>query len=153
MDIQITSPAFKNQEMIPAKYTCDGQNISPPLEFTNIPEDTRTLALIVEDPDAPMGTFTHWITYNMPPDIAELPEALPDDETLMNGARQGINDFDRIGYGGPCPPKGTHRYYFRIYALNAVIDSTSMVNKQDIWEKMQGQIITAGELMGKYKRQ
>lgn len=153
MDIQITSPAFKNQEMIPAKYTCDGQNISPPLEFTNIPEDTRTLALIVEDPDAPMGTFTHWITYNMPPDIAELPEALPDDETLMDGARQGINDFDRIGYGGPCPPKGTHRYYFRIYALNAVIDSTSMVNKQDIWEKMQGHIITAGELMGKYKRQ
>ncbi|MFQ5751652.1 MAG: YbhB/YbcL family Raf kinase inhibitor-like protein, partial [bacterium] len=111
MEIKITSKAFEEGGMIPDKYTCDGADISPPLKWESIPDSTRSLALISDDPDAPMGTWVHWVVYNLPATKRELPENVPPRETLADGTKQGKNDFGKIGYGGPCPPGGTHRYY------------------------------------------
>ncbi len=153
MDIQLTSSAFGFEEMIPKKYSCDGDNVSPPLSWDNIPDGAKSITLICEDPDAPMGTFIHWVLYNLPSDVNELQENVPDDETLKNEARQGVNDFGNLGYGGPCPPSGTHRYFFRIYALDKMIDTTSTIDKKTLQKEMEGHIIAKGELMGKYQRQ
>ena len=114
MEIKITSSAFTEGGMIPSKYTCDGEDISPALSWQGTPQDTKSIALICDDPDAPMGTFVHWVLFNLPADTTQLGENYPEDETLDNGARQGITDFGKTGYGGPCPPSGTHRYYFKI---------------------------------------
>ncbi|MDH4220912.1 MAG: YbhB/YbcL family Raf kinase inhibitor-like protein, partial [Candidatus Aminicenantes bacterium] len=114
MEIKITSAAFDEGGMIPEKYTCDGIDISPPLTWTSVPDGTKTLALICDDPDAPLGTWVHWVLFNIPANINELAEATPHDKELENGAKQGKNGFRKIGYGGPCPPRGTHRYYFKI---------------------------------------
>ncbi len=153
MEIKITSTAFVQGGMIPAKYTCDDEDISPPLEWDRVPDGTKSIALISDDPDAPMGTWVHWVLYNLPADKRELPQAFPDDETLPDGTRQGVTDFGKTGYGGPCPPSGTHRYYFKIYALDTVIDSATVLDKKALLEKMQGRILAQGQLMGKYKRQ
>jgi hypothetical protein len=153
MEIKITSSAFKDGDMIPAKYTCDEDDISPPLKWDTVPDGTRSIALINDDPDAPMGTWVHWVLYNLPPDKRELPENFPDDETLPDGTKQGVTDFGKTGYGGPCPPSGTHRYYFKIYALDSMIDSTTLLDKKALVEKMQGHILAQGQLMSKYKRQ
>jgi Raf kinase inhibitor-like YbhB/YbcL family protein len=118
MDMTLTSAAFEEAEMIPPKYTCDGADISPPLTWGPVPEQTESIALICDDPDAPMGTFVHWVLYDVPAETTELPENVPNDTTLPDGAAQGTSDFGRIGYGGPCPPGGTHRYFFKIYALD-----------------------------------
>ena len=118
MTIQVASPAFAEGEPIPSKYTCDGADISPPLEWSNLPGATQGLALICEDPDAPIGTWVHWVLYGMPPSVTQLPEHVPPSEVLENGAKHGISNFKRLGYGGPCPPHGTHRYFFRLYALD-----------------------------------
>jgi Raf kinase inhibitor-like YbhB/YbcL family protein len=115
MKIKITSTAFSEGQFIPAKYTCDGQDISPPLKWDSVPKETRSIALICDDPDAPRKAWTHWVLYNLPPETRDLAENFPDDETLEDGARQGVTDFGKTGYGGPCPPSGkAHRYYFRI---------------------------------------
>jgi Raf kinase inhibitor-like YbhB/YbcL family protein len=153
MEIKITSSAFQQEGMIPSKYTCDGADVSPPLQWDEIPEDTKSIALINDDPDAPMGTWVHWALYNLPADTKELAENIPPEETLPNGAKQGITDFGRIGYGGPCPPSGTHRYFFKIYALDSQLELESGANKNQLLKAMEGHILAQGELMGKYKRQ
>ena len=119
MSVEVTSPAFHDGGSIPSKYTCDGQNVSPPLKWNTIPEGTKSIALIVDDPDAPRGDWVHWVVYDLPASLRELPERVPPDEEILgNGGRQGTTDFGKIGYGGPCPPGGTHRYFFKIYALD-----------------------------------
>jgi Raf kinase inhibitor-like YbhB/YbcL family protein len=150
--IRVTSTAFDDGGMIPPRYTCDGDDISPPLRWDAAPDGTRSIALIADDPDAPMGTFVHWVLYGLPPDVRELPEGLPDDETLSNGAKQGTTGFGRIGYGGPCPPSGTHRYYFKVYALNVQIDLRAGESKASLLKAMDGHILAQGQVMGKYKR-
>jgi Raf kinase inhibitor-like YbhB/YbcL family protein len=152
MAITISSPAFADGGMIPVKYTCDGEDISPQLTFDNVPPDAKSLALVADDPDAPMGTWVHWVMYNLPPDTRTLPENVAADEKLAGGAVHGITDFGRFGYGGPCPPSGTHRYYFKLYALDTRLDLPSKANKKDVVKAMEGHILAQGELMGKYKR-
>lgn len=152
MTIKITSTAFKEGSMIPKQYTCDGQDISPPLAWTSIPEGTKSLALISDDPDAPVGTWVHWVLFNLPAEVTELPEHVPPTKTLENGAKQGKNDFRKIGYGGPCPPGGTHRYYFKLYALDTVLDAEPGITKQKLLQAMQGHILAEGQVMGKYTR-
>lgn len=152
MEIKVTSRAFEEGGMIPQKYTCDGEDVSPPLAWTSVPEGTKSLALICDDPDAPMGTWVHWVLFNLPANIKELPENVPPQETLENGAKHGITDFRRIGYGGPCPPSGTHRYYFKLYALDTELDLEAGITKAELLEAMEGHILAEGRLMGKYKR-
>ncbi|MCF6154904.1 MAG: YbhB/YbcL family Raf kinase inhibitor-like protein [Candidatus Brocadia sp.] len=152
MEIKMKSTAFGEGGMIPKKYTCDGLDISPPLSWTSVPEGTKSLALICDDPDAPMGTWVHWVLFNLPADVQELPENIPPQKILANGARQGITDFRKIGYGGPCPPGGTHRYYFKLYALDTEINLEAGSTKKQLLEAMEGHILAEGQLMGKYKR-
>ena len=153
MDIKIISTAFEDGGMIPSKYTCDGEDISPPLHWEAVPDGTASIAIISDDPDAPVGTWVHWVLFNLPPDTKELKEKFPDDETLPDGTRQGITDFGATGYGGPCPPSGTHRYYFKIYALDKKIDVATIVDKTQLLQEMEGHIIGQGQLIGKYQRQ
>lgn len=152
MEIKITSSAFAEGGMIPSKYTCDGANVSPPLQWDAVPEGTKSIALISDDPDAPMGTWVHWVLFNLPAQTRELPENVPPDETLPNGAKQGITDFGRVGYGGPCPPSGTHRYFFKIYALDTELQIDTGAGKHGLLKAMEGHILGQGQLMGKYKR-
>jgi len=153
MEIKITSPAFEEGGLIPAKYTCDGADVSPPLQWQGVPEGAQSIALISDDPDAPVGTWVHWVVYNLSADTKELAENIPADETLASGAKQGMTDFRRIGYGGPCPPGGTHRYFFKIYALETKLDLPAGAKKTDLLKAMEGHIIGQGQLIGKYKRQ
>ncbi len=153
MEIKITSSAFEDGALIPSKYTCDGEDISPPLQWASVPDRTRSIALIADDPDAPVGTWVHWVLFNLPAETRELAENIPPDKTLLNGAKQGVSDFGRIGYGGPCPPSGTHRYFFKIYALDTEIDLPAGTNKARLLKAMEGHILGRGQLIGKYKRQ
>ena len=154
LSIELTSPAFAEGASIPRRYTCDGQDVSPPLEWRGVPEDTQSLALIVDDPDAPGRTWVHWVLYGLPPDLAELAEAVPASEVIPQGARQGENDFKRLGYGGPCPPRGgPHRYFFKLYALDNQPDLRPRAEKSDLLKAMQGHILAQGQLMmGNYQR-
>ncbi len=153
MEIKITSSAFEDGGLIPAKYTCDGADVSPPLQWDAVPEGTKSVALICDDPDAPMGTWVHWVLFNLPSDAKELAENIPNEETLPNGANQGVNDFGRVGYGGPCPPGGTHRYFFKIYALDTEVGLQAGADKRRLLKTMEGHILGQGQLIGKYKRQ
>jgi len=148
----ITSNAFKEGEMIPRKYTYDGQNISPPLKWESVPPQTESLALLADDPDAPMGTWVHWVIFNIPPTATELPENVPTKTFLPNGALQGINDSREIGYDGPSPPSGTHRYYFKIYALDTMLKLSSGITKPELLKAMEGHIVAQAQLMGRYSR-
>ena len=152
MTLEITSSAFSEGEMIPTGYTCDGPDVSPDLAWTGVPETTQSLALICDDPDAPMGTWVHWVLFNIPPGARGLPGEISPDAALENGARHGTNDFGRLGYGGPCPPGGTHRYFFKLYALDTELDLASGITKAQIIEAMEGHILAEAQLMGKYKR-
>jgi Raf kinase inhibitor-like YbhB/YbcL family protein len=152
MDIKVTSSAFPADGMIPAKYTCDGADVSPPLKWDSVPDGTKSIALVSDDPDAPMGTWVHWVLFNLPADAGELPENVPTDGTLPNGVKQGTTDFGRTGYGGPCPPSGTHRYFFKIYALDTMLDLPAGARKSDLLRAMENHILAEGQLMGKYKR-
>ena len=152
MGIKVTSSAFEENGMIPVQYTCDGKDLSPPLAWDNIPDGTKSIALICDDPDAPMGTWVHWVLFNLPADTRELIENIPSDENLKNGARHGKNDFRNFGYGGPCPPSGTHRYYFKVYALDTVIGLSAGATKRQLLGAMEGHILAEGQLMGRYKR-
>ena len=153
MTIPLTSPAFVEGEFIPAKHTCDGEDVSPPLNWTGVPGGAKSLALICDDPDAPMGAWVHWVIFGLPPTVAELAENVPTTETLANGERQGMNDFKLIGYGGPCPPAGRpHRYFFKLYALDAEIPLKARATKKDLLRAMEGHVLGEGHLMGKYQR-
>lgn len=153
MEIKVTSTAFEERGMIPKKYTCDGIDASPPLAWTSVPEGTRSLALICYDADVPYRTWIHWIIFNIPADVKGLSEKIPSQKRLPNGARQGRNDFSEIGYGGPCPPGSTHRYYFKLYALDQEINLESGATRGQLLKAMEGHILAKGELMGKYKGQ
>ena len=148
----LTSPAFAQAQPIPAQYTCDGENLSPPLLWTEPPAGTQSFALISDDPDAPVGTWVHWVIYNLPPETRQLDEGVPPDPELPNGARQGMTDFRRPWYGGPCPPSGTHRYFFKLYALKSTIDLPPRATKSQLEAAMEGRILAAAELMGTYQR-
>jgi Raf kinase inhibitor-like YbhB/YbcL family protein len=150
--MEIRSSAFKEGGFIPEKFTCDGTDVSPPLEWSQVPDGTKAFALICDDPDAPMGTWVHWVIFNIPGNTRELTEKIPPLEVLENGARQGRNDFRKTGYGGPCPPRGTHRYYFKIYALDENLDVGAGISKKELIRAMEGHILAEGQLMGKYKR-
>jgi Raf kinase inhibitor-like YbhB/YbcL family protein len=154
MNIQITSNAFQEGEAIPIKHTCDGSDRSPALSWSNIPEDTQTLALICEDPDAPSGTFVHWIIYNISPTVTGLAEGVPTVELLPDGTIQGQNHFKRTGYSGPCPPPGDspHRYFFRLYALDTEIQLPAGAGREEFARALEGHILAGGHLMGTYQR-
>ena len=148
----ITSPAFAHEAAIPARYSCDGDNISPELVWTEPPAGTQSLALICDDPDAPGGTWVHWVAYNISADARGLPEAVADDAALSGGTH-GENSWGRADYGGPCPPSGTHRYFFKLYALDTVLGLEPGVNKAQLLDAMEGHILEEVELMGTYARQ
>lgn len=143
-DIKVFSSAFASNGSIPGKYTCDGENVNPPMEFEGIPEKAESLVLIVDDPDAPTKTFTHWIVWNIEP-VAKI------EEDSIPGI-EGINDFRKIGYGGPCPPSGTHRYFFRVYALDKNLELKAGAGRKELENGMIGHIVAEGELMGKYRK-
>lgn len=151
-NIQITSSAFKEGEFIPAKYTCDGKNVSPPLRWEDVPANTKSIALISDDHDAPAGDWVHWIVFNIPAQVKELQENIPVKKILDNGAKQGLNDFHKIGYGGPCPPGGTHRYFFKIYALDTELQLNPGSTKTEVLKAMGNHVLGQGQLTGKYKR-
>ena len=152
MSLSITSTAFKQGERIPSKYTCDGSGVSPVLELSDVPEATRSFAIIADDPDAPVGTWIHWVLYNVPGETRTLPEAIPPDANLPDGSRQGKNSWGRPGYGGPCPPGGTHRYFFRLYALDIMLALRSGVSENELLKAMKGHILAEAELMGLYSK-
>jgi len=151
--MQLTSTAFSDGAAIPAKYTCDEKDLSPPLKWSGAPETAKSLALIADDPDAPVGTWTHWVLFDLPPKVSELPEDVPKGQNISGGGRQGLNDFKRLGYGGPCPPPGKpHRYFFRIYALDSLLDLKPGSTKKEVERAMEKHILAHGELMGRYQR-
>ncbi len=153
LTLTLSSAAFKEGDEIPVKYTCDGQDISPPLAWVEPPHKTQAIALTVDDPDAPGGVFTHWVLFNIPVHVRQLEEGIPVQEQLENGALQGKNDFGKIGYGGPCPPRGVeHRYRFTIYALDNPLDSKAGASKKQILNAMEGYILAQGQLIGTYQR-
>jgi Raf kinase inhibitor-like YbhB/YbcL family protein len=153
MSFQISSAAFSGGQMIPKKFTCDGPDLTPQLSWSDAPAATATFALIVDDPDAPVGTWVHWVLYNLQANTKELPEGVEKHEQLANGALQGQNDFRKIGYGGPCPPPGKpHRYFFKLYALDAKLDLKSGANKADLERAMKGHVLGQTELLGRYGR-
>lgn len=150
----LKSPAFKHGGFIPPKYTCDGENVSPPLEWGNVPAKTKSFVLICDDPDAPRGTWVHWILYNIPSNVRTLAENVPALSVLpATGARHGTNSWSRIGYGGPCPPGGTHRYFFKLYAIDAILDLSPGATKNDVIQAIKGRVLSEAILMGKYSRQ
>jgi Raf kinase inhibitor-like YbhB/YbcL family protein len=151
-EMKISSSSFKEGEMIPSKYTCDGDNISPHLTWISYPENTISFAIISDDPDAPAGDWVHWVVYNIPTSVNELKENFPKDKTFENGTKQGTTDFGRTGYDGPCPPNGTHRYYFKLYALDIPINKDAGMTKQELLKAMEGHIVAEVQLIGKYKR-
>jgi len=140
----ITSPAFQNNGLIPTKYTCDGDNVNPPLNIKGTPKETQSLVLIVDDPDAPMGTWDHWIVWNISPTEKIEENSVPGTE--------GLNDFRRHSYGGPCPPSGIHRYFFKVYALDIKLDLHPNSRKKDIEKVMKGHVLAKGEIVGLYRR-
>lgn len=152
LEMKLESSAFAPNEMIPVQYTCDGQDTSPPLNWDTPPAGTQSLVLIVDDPDAPGGTFVHWVLYNLPPDTQHLPAADPNQKDLEAGV-QGKSSFNKLGYGGPCPPSGTHRYFFKLYALDQKLGLEPGKTKEQVLQAMEGHVLATSELVGRYKRQ
>jgi Raf kinase inhibitor-like YbhB/YbcL family protein len=155
MAFKVVSPDFANNRPIPVRYTSDGENISPHLQWSGVPRGTQTLALIMRDPDAPSGDFIHWVVYNLPPDLEWLPAGLPKIEVLreLDGARQGVNDERRFGYAGPAPPGGeTHSFHLQLFALDAPLDLQGRVTAADLEEAMRAHIIARAEVVGTYRR-
>jgi Raf kinase inhibitor-like YbhB/YbcL family protein len=151
--MDLKSSAFQSGAEIPRKYTCDANDVSPWLSWDKAPAGTKAFALIADDPDAPVGTWVHWVIYDLPGDTKELAEGIATSETLANGAKQGINDFRKVGYGGPCPPPGLpHRYFFKLYALDAPTNLKPRATKQQLLDGMKGHVLSEAELMGRYKR-
>lgn len=154
MPFQITTSAFSSGGAIPKNYTCDGPDLSPPLSWKDPPAGTQGFALIADDPDAPAGTWVHWVIYNIPSSAKELREGIQKTEQLSDGSLQGRNDFRKIGYGGPCPPAGKpHRYFFKLYALDAKLNLKPGATKAEVESAIKGHTLAQSELMGKYGRQ
>lgn len=145
--MQITSPVFQNNNFLPEKYTCDGQNINPPLTINNVPKNTESLVLIVDDPDAPSGTWTHWLVWNIQPETTEIPE-----NSIPTSATEGTTNWGRPGYNGPCPPSGTHRYFFKIFALDTILDLQPQSTINQLLTTMQNHIIAQAEIIAKYSK-
>jgi len=153
MPMTISTPSFSHGGDIPRKFTCEGADVSPELSWTGAPAATQSFALIADDPDAPVGTWTHWVLFDLPATTTSLPEGMSKVDELSGGGRQGRNDFRKIGYGGPCPPPGKpHRYFFKLYALDAKINLKPGASKQEVEQAMKGHILAQAELMGKYRR-
>lgn len=151
--LELSSPDFRHGEPIPAPFTCEGEDRSPALAWTGVPVETRSFALVCDDPDAPRGTWQHWLLYNLPAEAAELDAGVPARPELPSGARQGINDSGDVGYGGPCPPPGKpHRYFFRLHALDILLNLPPGVNRTDLDQAMAGHVLAVGTLMGTYER-
>jgi Raf kinase inhibitor-like YbhB/YbcL family protein len=152
-NMQLTSTAFTEGAEIPAKYTCDQKDVSPSLKWIGAPAEAKSFVLIADDPDAPAGTWVHWVLYDLPAGTADLPEGLSKAASLPNGAKQGVNDFGRTGYGGPCPPPGKpHRYFFKLYALDAPIGLKSGATKKEVESAMAKHVLAQCQLMGLYRR-
>jgi Raf kinase inhibitor-like YbhB/YbcL family protein len=151
--MQLTSTAFAEGAAIPVKHTCDAKDVSPPLKWSGAPAGTKSLALIVDDPDAPVGNWVHWVLYDLPATTTELAEDVPKSQFVVGGARQGLNDFQHLGYGGPCPPHGKpHRYFFKLYALDVTLDLKPGLTKKDLEHAMEKHILAQAQLMGTYQR-
>jgi hypothetical protein len=156
--MKLTSSAFSEGEMIPAKYTCDGEDVSPPLTWADTPSGTKALALICDDPDAPGATWVHWVLFNLPPSIGGLPEGVPSEKSPPTGGLtgkytvyNGTTSWRRIGYNGPCPPSGTHRYFFKLYALDGPLALVNNATAKDVQAAMKGHILAETQLMGRYR--
>jgi len=152
MAFQITSHAFEDGGAIPVRHSCHGEDVSPPLAWTGAPAGTRSLALICDDPDAPVGTWVHWVVYNIPASTTTLPEGIAPDAELSDGSQHGNNSWGRLGYGGPCPPSGTHRYFFKLYALDATLQLAAGSDKKALLKAMEGHILDQAELMGTFTK-
>jgi Raf kinase inhibitor-like YbhB/YbcL family protein len=153
MTLKVTSSAFESGQGIPVRFTCEGADSSPPLRWAGVPADAKSLALICDDPDAPVGTCVHWVLYDLPASTVEMNEKVPTSETLPSGAKQGVNDFKRVGYGGPCPPPGKpHRYYFKLYALDTNLGLKPRATKAELLRAMKGHLLADSELIGTYRR-
>ncbi len=151
--ISVLAEGFNEGDTIPDEFTCNGKNISPSISWKGIPAGTESITLIMDDPDAPRGTFVHWVIYNMPARTRDLPKGMPNNKTLADGSMQGMTDFGRPGYGGPCPPPGKpHRYFFKVYALDMKINLPAGASKSQVESAMKGHILAEGVLMGKYQR-
>jgi Raf kinase inhibitor-like YbhB/YbcL family protein len=148
IELKVFSSSFEDGGVIPAKFTCDGENISPDISWEGVPEGTKSLALICDDPDAPSGDFVHWVVFNIPVDIHGFEEAAE----VGNMTDLGITDYGRPGYGGPCPPSGTHHYHFKVYALDEMLKVDKNIDKYDLLDKMEGHMLAKGELVGLYRR-
>lgn len=149
--MKITSSAFVEGASIPLKYTCDGEDVSPPLAWSDVPAGVKSLALICDDPDAPVGTWVHWVLFDLPPTLASLPEGVLASKEAAGGTH-GTNSWRRPGYGGPCPPSGTHRYFFKLYALDATLGLDNRATAKDVLTAMQGHVLAQAQLMGRYRR-
>jgi Raf kinase inhibitor-like YbhB/YbcL family protein len=153
MTLEVKSPDFASGGTIPERFTCEGADLSPALEWSAPPAGTQSFALIVDDPDAPVGTWVHWVVFDLPPGLRSLPQGVPKKDQLADGSRQGQNDFGKTGYGGPCPPPGkAHRYFFKLYALDTKLNLASRSTKKDIERAMQNHVLAQGEHMGRYAR-
>ena len=153
MSFELTSSAFKEGERIPDRHTCEGEDLSPPLHWGVPPAATKSCVMIADDPDAPGGTWVHWVIYNLSLDLRGLPEGIPAKDHWLDGALQGLTDFKRVGYGGPCPPQGKpHRYYFKLYALDAVLNLKPRATKGQVLEACKGHVLAEASLMGRFGR-
>jgi Raf kinase inhibitor-like YbhB/YbcL family protein len=150
--LELRSSAFGEGERIPSDFTCEGADMSPPLAWSGVPENAQSLAIIVEDPDASMKDWTHWLIYDLPVSLSQLPAGIIAGQDFFGGGSQGRNDFKQLGYGGPCPPSGEHRYLFKIYALDAMLQLKPGASKQELLRAMQGHILAEGALTGRYDR-
>lgn len=153
LELTVATAAFALGTSIPLKYTCCGDDVSPAVSWSAVPKETQSIALICDDPDAPAGTWVHWVIFNIPPQTTEIKENTAKQAQLPDGSVQGINDFGRAGYGGPCPPPGkAHRYYFRVYALDTKLQLGEKTTRADLLRAMKGHILAQGETMGQFKR-
>lgn len=150
--LKVKSSAFEDNGMIPKKYACNGDDVNPPISWSGAPQGTKSFAMIVDDPDAPSGTVVHWLIYNIPSNLKELAEATPSGLKLANGTMQGLNEKKKPGYMGPCPPDGVHRYYFKVFALDTMLELKDDINKDKLTNAMKGHILAQGQLMGKYTK-
>lgn len=153
MTVTLTSRAFDAGALIPSRHTCDGEDLSPPLAWSEVPGGTKSLALVCDDTDAPAGAWAHWVLYGMAADRRELPEGVPPEETVLGAARHGRNDFRRLGYGGPCPPPDeVHRYHFTLYAVDSLIELPPGATRTELLDAIQGRVLGGGRLVGRYRR-
>jgi Raf kinase inhibitor-like YbhB/YbcL family protein len=150
--MEIKSSSFNHEDMIPARYTCDGQNISPPLAWSGAPKETKSFALICDDPDAPAGIWVHWVIFDIPANVNSLPEKVSRQEEIAGLGKSGKNTSHRFGYDGPCPPGGTHRYYFKLYALDTMLNLNAGLSKEELLKAMKGHVLAEAQVMVRYKR-